>query len=289
MRISIAVWGGFAYYPGHLANRGRFVAEHHRNRNSAIRGVAWVLSCALALTLLAPPRAANAQDAFSCIEELNDDEVRYRIRYIEDELREGKKHATRWRYTWMGFWLAVGGVTTWLAVDAAQNKPYPWKNSDKFGWAYLAAGSYFVATTHMFVPAPDVWGAKRIRRQDESTEEARRAKLRYATNTLKKSAAVEELMGGAFGVAASLVYGVVGGTVKATQWTGASRGLTAGMYIGPPVLVGLQTATAPRGSVQAYETYRGIACSSKYYDRGQEGPELDLSVSPAGGSFGVRF
>jgi hypothetical protein len=23
LRISIAVWGGFAYYPGHLANRGR--------------------------------------------------------------------------------------------------------------------------------------------------------------------------------------------------------------------------------------------------------------------------
>lgn len=244
-----------------------------------------VLSCALALTVLAPPRAANAQDAFSCIEELSDDEVRYRIHYIEDELREGKKHATRWRYTWMGFWLAVGGVTTWLAVDAAQDE----KQWDKFGWAYLAAGSYFVATTHMFIPAPDVWGAKRIRRQDDSTEEARRAKLRYATNTLKKSAAVEGLMGGAFGVASSLVYGVVGGTVKAAQWTGHTRGLTAGMYLGPPVLVGLQTATAPRGSVQAYETYRGIACSSKYYDRGQQGPEFDLSVSPAGGSFGVRF
>jgi hypothetical protein len=249
------------------------------------------LTCALAFTLLASPRPVAAQDASSCIEELSDDEVRYRIRYIEDELKDGKKHATRWRYTWMGFWLAVGGVTTFLAVDAAndetdsKNK----RDADKFGWAYLAAGSYFVATTHMFIPAPDVWGAKRIRRQDDSTEEARRAKLRYATNTLKKSAAVEELMGGAFGVAGSLVYGVVGGTVKATQWTGVSRGLTAGMYVGPPVLLGLQTATAPRGSVQAYETYRGIACSSKYYDRGQQGPELDLSVSPAGGSFGVRF
>jgi hypothetical protein len=285
MRNSIAVWGGFAYYPGHLANRGRFVTEHHRNRNSAIQRVALALTCALALTLLAPPRPVNAQDASSCIEELSDDEVRYRIRYIEDELKDGKKHATRWRYTWMGFWLAVGGVTTWLAVDAANDED----DADKFGWAYLAAGSYFVATTHMFIPAPDVWGAKRIRRQDDSTEEARRAKLRYATNTLKKSAAVEGLMGGAFGVAASLVYGVVGGTVKATQWTGSTRGLTAGMYIGPPVLVGLQTATAPRGSVQAYETYRGIACSSKYYERGQEGPELDLSVSPTGGSFGVRF
>jgi hypothetical protein len=23
MRMTIAVWGGFAYYPGHLANKGR--------------------------------------------------------------------------------------------------------------------------------------------------------------------------------------------------------------------------------------------------------------------------
>jgi hypothetical protein len=39
----------------------------------------------------------------------------------------------------------------------------------------------------------------------------------------------------------------------------------------------------------AYESYRGIACSSKYYDRGREGPDLDFSMSPAGGSFRIQF
>jgi hypothetical protein len=240
-----------------------------------------VLACALLLTLLVPPRPVDAQDAFSCIEELTDDQVSYRIQYIEEKLDKGKKHATRWRYTWMGLWLAIGGVTTWLAVDAANDD----KQWDKFGWAYMAGGAYFVAATHMILPAPDVWGAKRIRRKEDGSEEARRAKLRYATETLEKASNIQELAGGALGVAGSLVYGVVGGTVKATQWTGLSRGLTAGLYIAPPVMMGLQTATAPREAAKAYETYRGIACSSKYYDTGREGPELDFGV----GSFRINF
>ena len=249
-----------------------------------LQRVAAILACTLALTLWAPPKA-DAQDAFSCIEELSDDEVRYRVRYIEDKLEDGKKHATRWRYTWMGLWLAAGGGMTYAAVKAADDND----DADKFGWAYLAAGSYFVGLTHAFIPAPDVWGAKRIRRKDSSTEEARRAQLRYATETLKKASNVQALNSGALGIVGGLVYGVVGGTIKATQWTGQSRGLTAAIYVGPVIGLGLQTATAPTEGAKAYEAYRGIACSSKYYDTHEEGPEFDFSASPGGTSFTLKF
>ena len=261
------------------------MAEHHRNLNSAIQRVALVLTCALAFSVLTPPRAANAQDAFSCIEELSDDEVRYRIRYIEDKMQDGKPQATRWRYIWMSLWLAGGGGMTYAAVNAARDS----NDADKFGWAYLAGGAYFFGLMHAIVPAPDVWGAKRIRRMDDGTEEARRAKLQYATETLKKASGVQELMGGALGVAGSLIYGVVGGTIKATQWTGQSRGLTAALYVAPPLLLGLQTATAPRTSVAAYEAYRGIACSSKYYQREEEGADFDFTVAPGGANFKIKF
>ncbi len=261
------------------------MAEHHRNRNCAIQRVALVLTCAIAFTLLAPPRAANAQDAFSCIEELTDDEVQYRIRYIEGKMQDGKKQATRWRYVWMSLWAGAGAGMTYAAVQAARDG----NDADKFGWAYLAGGAYFLAATHAFIPAPDVWGAKRIRRKDDSTEEARRAKLLYATQTLKKSAGIEEFQAGPMGVVGMLTYGVVGGTIKATHWTGQSRGLTAGIYVAPPLLAGIQTATAPKGSLKAYEAYRGIACSSQYYQKTEEGPDLDFSVSPAGGSFTLSF
>jgi len=261
------------------------VAEHHQNPNFVIRRVALLLTCALAFNLAAPPQPADAQDAFSCIEELTDDEVRYRIRYIQDKMKDAKPQATRWRYVWMSLWLAGGGGMTYAAINAANDS----NDADKFGWAYLAGGAYFIGLTHAFIPAPDVWGAKRIGRKDDSTEEARRAKLLYATETLKKSASVEELMGGPLGIVGSLTYGVVGGTIKATQWTGSSRGLTAAIYVAPPLLVGVQTATAPRGSVEAYEAYRGIACSSKYYERTEEGPDFDFSVGPGGGNFKVSF
>ncbi|MFW2390367.1 MAG: hypothetical protein ACN4G0_18675, partial [Polyangiales bacterium] len=171
------------------------------------------------------------------------------------------------------------------AVNAARDQ----NNADKFGWAYLAGGAYAFGLAHAIVPAPDVWGAKRIRRQDDGTAEALRAKLRYATETLEKASDAEELFGGPLGVVGGLIYGVVGGTVKAVQWTGASRGLTAAIYVAPPLLLGLQTATAPRGAIQGWESYRGIACSSKYYETSEDGPEFDFSLNPAGGSFKVSF
>ena len=42
---------------------------------------------------------------------------------------------------------------------------------------------------------------------DDSTEEARRAKLLYATETLKKANGVQGLSSGALGVVGGLVYG----------------------------------------------------------------------------------
>ena len=72
------------------------------------------------------------------------------------------------------------------------------------------------------------------------------------------------------GVVGGLVYGVVGGTVKATQWTGQSRGLTAGLYIAPPVMMGLQTATAPREAAMAYEILMRIR-AMEGLERGSSG------------------
>jgi hypothetical protein len=274
------------------------VPEHHHHFwNPTIQRLAAIVACALALTALSPPQA-SAQDAFSCIEELDDDQVRYRIRYIEDKLQDGKKHATRWRYTWMGLWLAAGGGMTYAAIAASRDRDdcapndtscYDRGSANRFAWAYMAAGSYFVATTHMFMPAAGVWGAKRIRRKDESTEAARVAKLEYATNVLKKASNVQSFNAGAFGVVAGTIYGSVGGIIKATQWTGYTKGLTAAMFLGPPISMGLQTATAPTEAKKAYEAYRGIACSSKYYDTHEEGPEFDFSVSPGGGNFSIKF
>lgn len=246
--------------------------------------IAIFLSLTITAAIVAP-RPTCAQDAFGCIAELSDDEVQYRLERIQRELEDGKRKATRWRYGWMGAWLAIGGATTYLAVDAARED----RRWDRFGWAYLAGGAYFAALTQVSIPAPDVWGAKRIRRLEGSSEALRKEKLRYATKTLERAAEVQAFTSGASGVVVSLIYGVTGGTVKAAQWPGLSRGLSAGMYIAPPTLVALQTMTAPRAATRAYEAYRGIACSSKYYEQERDGPEIDFDVGLGGGRFRVVF
>jgi len=256
------------------------VAEHHRNLNCVIQRVALVLTCALAFNLLAPPRPANAQDAFSCIEELSDDEVRYRISYIEGKMQDGKKQATRWRYVWMSLWFGAGGGMTYAAINSANDND----DASKFGWAYLAGGAYFFGLMHAALPAPDVWGAKRIRRLDDSTEEARRAKLLYATQTLKQAADVQELMGGPLALVGSLIYGVVGGTIKATQWTGASRGLTAARASLAPVSTTIATkrartstsASAQQAAVSQFRSRDSSCCEDA---RGDEPRSLPCSLA----------
>lgn len=230
------------------------------------------------------PKVASAQDAYHCIDELSDDEVAYRVQYIEDSFKKGKKHATGWRYGWLSVFAALAGVEAWLAADAGKDEPW-----DRFAFAYLAAGSGFSALMHAAMPAPDVWGAKRIGRMDSSTPEARRAQLEYATKTMEKSANIEGLLGGPLGVGAGIAYGVAGGTAKAVKWTGHTPGITALVFLQPPVLTGLAAATAPRQQVQDWENYRGIACSSKYYDKSREDPDLDFSFGPTGGSFTIKF
>ncbi len=256
------------------------MAVHHKKLSFV------ALTLGLALTLVSTvPQLARAQDAYSCIDQLSDDEVRYRIDTIEDGLRDGKKHATRWRYTWMSIYLALGGAATGLAVHAGSRDD----DADRFGWAYMAGGFFFAGVLHAAVPAPDVWGAKRIGRMDDSTEAARRAKLLYATETLEKGSSSQGFFAGAFPIVGATLYGSVGGIIKATQWKGQSRGLTAGLFVAPPVIAALATATAPKGSMRGWEGYRGIACSSKYYDTHTEGPDLDFSVGPGGGMLRIKF
>ena len=249
------------------------------------RRAALLLLIALAAGSLGAPEAARAQDAFHCIDQLSDDEVQWRIRYIEESFRKGKRKATAWRYGWMAAFFVIGGVETFLAVDAADND----RDWNTFAFAYLAGGAYLAGLSHLIFPAPDVWGLKRIQRKPAGTEEERRAKLRYATELLSEASAVEGLLGGPIGVAGSVVFSVVGGSVKAAKWPGKSRGVTSAVFIAPPVLLGAAALTAPREAIRAYENYRGIACSSKYYDKSREEPEFDFSFSPGGASMKVSF
>lgn len=248
----------------------------------AVRPMTSLLAvCALA----GGPGGAQAQDPYRCIDELSDDAVSYRIRSIEKSFARGRDRALGWRVGWIGGYTALASVQTALALEADHDNR-PW---DRFAFAYQAAGGFALAIGLAVIPARELWGGKRIRKQRADTPEARRDKLRYATRQFERGAKVQELLSRGELVALGVVYGAVGGTVKAVKWTGKTPVNTALMYIVPPVLATGTVLSASRNLVEDWEGYRAIACSERYYDRQSEGPDLDWSLSPSGVRFSIRF
>jgi len=224
----------------------------------------------VAAALLCPAGRASAQDPYACIDELSDEEVSYRIRAIEKGFADGRYKALGWRIGWIAGYAATAGVQGALAVEARQDGR-PW---DRFAFLYQAAGGAALALGLAVIPMPGVWGGKRIRKQTADTPAARRNKLRYATRLLERGAFIQEMLGRGELIGVAVVYGTVGGTVKAVKWTGKSKGNTALMYIVPPVLATGTVLSAPGSLPEEWESYRGIACSGRYDNRGADQPKV---------------
>ncbi|MGB5810441.1 MAG: hypothetical protein WBG86_07925 [Polyangiales bacterium] len=228
---------------------------------------------------------AGAQDPYHCIDTLSDDAVTQRLERIDASFSRGKDKALGWRVGWASGFLAMAGVQTALAFDAHRDDK-PW---DRFAFAYQAAGSAALAVGFAVVPMPDVWGRKRIRRKPDSTPDERREKLRYATRVFERGANLQGLLGSEALIGAAVMFGVAGGTAKAVKWTGKTPGNTALLFLLPPVIGAGAVLSAPKNLHEDWEGYRGMACSEKYYDRGMEPLDLDLSVSPTGVKFSINF
>lgn len=244
-----------------------------------------VIVLSVAFALISSGGLARAQDPYACIDELSDEAVSYRIRKIERAFESGREKSLGWRIGWIVGQAGLFAGQVALAVNSARNN----RPADQFAFAYGAAGAGALVLGLSLTPMPGVWGLKRIRRQADETPEERRAKLQHATHLLERGARVEGIFGSEKPVVASVVYGVVGGTLKAVRYTGKSPGLTALLFIGPPALALASTLTAPRHLRTSWEEYRGIACTETYYDVHEPGVEIDLGVGPSGVSFSVHF
>ncbi|MEM7138151.1 MAG: hypothetical protein AAF500_16335 [Myxococcota bacterium] len=246
-----------------------------------------MVSATLALLAIAAgwSERAQAQDPYFCLDSLSDDAVSYRLRRIEQSFDRGRHDAIGWRVGWIGGYVALASAQTALAIDAARDGR-PW---DRFAFAYQAAGGFALALGLAVIPARDTWGAKRLAKRDASTPEARRDKLRYATRLMERGAKVQELLSRGELIGLGVAFGVAGGTVKAVKWPGKTRLNTALMYVIPPILATGTVLSAPRNLVEDWESYRGMACSERYYNNDVEGPDFDFSMSPSGMRFSVSF
>ena len=233
---------------------------------------------------------AQSQDAYTCIEDLTEDELDYRIEMIQTGFEEGQNKAAAWRFGWM---TAIAGATSLNAYNLV-SKESP-RAERFFEWGLIGASAFEVLRLAI-IPMPDVWGAKRIRKKAGKTLEEKRAKLRYATKTLEKSAKIQEYIQGNT-AGGAIIYGVVMGSVYVAKFNdeyGAlpqrhervlARLRAAGLYLLPAAIGIGETITAPMHSSLNWENYRGVACSGQYYDKSNTGPEFDIDF----GMMDVRF
>ena len=255
----------------------------------------FVLGAALAASISIAVPTARAQNAYHCIEELSEDQLDYRIRKIQNNFEDGQDKAAAWRFGWMFALAATVMQPTYNLVT--QDSP---RAERFFEWAIIGGGIANVLQLAI-IPMPGVWGAKRIRRKPGTTIEEKRAKLRYATETLEKSAKVQEYLGGPNFGGGGVIYGLVMGSVYVGLYHDEigqlpsrhdrvkARLRAAGLYLLPPTLSIGQAVTHPKHSYEYWEEYRGIACSSKYYDTGRPGPEFDLGFGGTSLTLKVRF
>ncbi|MDH3624530.1 MAG: hypothetical protein OES69_13595 [Myxococcales bacterium] len=257
--------------------------------------ITFLFGAALAVGIALAASTARAQDAYHCIEELSEDQLDYRIQKIQSNFEDGQEKAAAWRFGWM---FALAGSLMQPTYNlVTQESP---RAERFFEWAIIGGGIAAVLQLAV-IPMPGVWGAKRIRRKPGKTIEEKRAKLRYATQTLEKSAKVQEYLGGPNYGGGGVVYGLVMGSVYVGLYHDENGDLptafdrrmarfrAAGLYLIPPVLSIGQAVSHPKHSYEYWEQYRGIACSSKYYDTSERGPELDLGFSGTSLTLKVRF
>ena len=265
------------------------------------------VSASIVLGALVVSQPAGAQDAFTCIDELSEAELDYRTEIISESFRKGRKKAVRWRAAWIGA-MAVSAAGSFYTGAKGGRLAQPSGNPKwrRFYDYALGAGSAFTVLKFAAMPMPDVWGHKRIRKMKSSTIEEKRAKLRYATKKLKSSAFIENYLTGLDTYIGAIAFGTVFGSVYAAKWNNDYGGSeanpkrkhraldrlrVAGLFLLPVANAAGQSMTGPTHSIKDWEKYRGIACSSKYYDSGSDDDDidLDLSVTPMNISMKLTF
>ena len=261
-----------------------------------------LLSVAIVVAATTVSYPVAAQDAYTCIDELSEAELDYRNEWISESFRKGRAKAVRWRAGWitaMTAFAAYGFYTGATGERSIQNDDNPkWRRFYDYA---LASASALTVLKLVAVPMADVWGHKRIRKMPISTIEEKRAKLRYATKTLEKSASGQDFLIGIGNIGGGVLFGAVFGTAYVAKFhnkynaqskrkdRALDRARAAGLFILPTAVAGGLTLTGPSHSIVDLESYRGIACSSKYYDNGSGDSDIDLELSVSPLNFGMKL
>ncbi len=259
--------------------------------------VSFVLATSLAAAIVGyAPRRASAQDAYACIDRLDDAEVSQRLAYLIRAFDDGAQHARLWWYGTLTFALGAAGLT-WTLYGLSRDE-----GRDEQDPALVSAiGASLLVAQAVALPLPSAFAPQRLRRLPEGSPEERRAKLRRATRELERSAAREDLLRGITAHGGPFAYAIGTGTYLAVKRDNPFA--IAQAFLAPPVIGELKIVTLPWNATRAWDRYRSFACQVPTYrppaeesldaissagDGDRDARRAEWSLVPAGAGLGLR-
>ncbi|NCQ61586.1 MAG: hypothetical protein GW913_13080 [Myxococcales bacterium] len=238
---------------------------------------AWMV---MATLCMASP-TAHAQDAYGCIEDLSDAQVRERLSFIERSFARTERRGRAWYW---GYWSLMLGIAVAESIITSQEH----REVGRVNGAVAAAGASVVVLTLTTQPFLGAFGTRRLSRHAEATPEQRREKLRYATHLLERAASQELLLTSWLAHGSAWAYSIVTGTLMAARYHAPLRatiGYVAGIFITEPRLL-----SQPMAQVHDFERYRGDTCGAPYESPDQATRyQLSLRTAPGGLAFALSF
>jgi hypothetical protein len=248
------------------------------------RVIALPLLLSVALAASAPSRVA-AQDAYGCVDELDDDEVARRTSAIAREFRSHERHARAFRFGWMSLF-AVFAVAEFAFIGPRAEGAQRWN-------AYISGVGATTAMVQLVaLPMPEVWARRRIERMPSDTPEQRRAQLRYALDALELAANGDRIIHSALSHASAVVWSVGWGTLLSVKFDKPL--VSAIAFLGGPVMNETRILTAPNWATQAWVRTRAGFCWDRYVDDAPreaywDEPETEARLSPTLGGLSLHL
>lgn len=231
-----------------------------------------LLPLLLAMAMLVPTKMASAQSVDTCVYDLSDEDLEAQTNRILSDLREHRAHARRWRFTWLGIYVALAGGASILAAgidrrndDGTSNE----RNQARYrGYLGAAIGAGLYAMRLAFYPMPDVWGVRRIERQPNGTRAERMARLRYAENVYQRAGTAQKLLTGTTAWATSIGWGLGWGGSITRNYDEADTAALA--FLGAPILGAITILTAPNWANAGYAHFASSICTGQYVQNPDE-------------------
>lgn len=217
----------------------------------------WVRVIGLGLLLAATQASvAEAQDPYSCLDELEEAELDARLALVDQRLQAHKLGARLWWYGWQSFFGAVVGYQIFETTRSEPGTARRWAS-------IIGTVGASLATIQMWIlPLPAAYAPQRYRRMPTRTRQQREAKLRYGLESIETSATRESLARGPGAHALPIVWSATWATTLSLKFD--SPGRTAFLVVGGFVITQARIWTGPQRAIGDWDQIRTTICQHEY-------------------------